>query len=108
MKKRAFTLPGRTRPHCCYCKRELVSATPERSNSYTRDHIHPEALGGGRWVPCCRACNQLKADLPTTDWLWFIDHHPRWWKTFATSDQVERVIREHRFAEAMARREAAE
>jgi len=90
--------------YCCYCKRQLTPAEPERSTSLTRDHVNAVCLGGGRWVPCCRKCNMLKGDLGTADWFWFIDTHPRWWKRFDTNEQVKRVVREFRFAQAMARK----
>lgn len=97
---------GEKRPYCCYCRRELTAPEPERSTSLTRDHVHSQASGGMIWVPCCRKCNQLKGDLPIEQWRWFIGHHPRWWKTFDTNEQVRRVIREYIFAQAVAMREA--
>lgn len=92
----------RARANCCYCKRHLDLPTPERSTSLTWDHVRAESDGGVKKVPCCRQCNHLKDNLPTEDWFWFINSHPRWWKEFTNPSQVRRVIREFRFAQAKA------
>lgn len=84
-------------PTCCYCKRQLTPAQPERGTSFTFDHVRALSGGGWRRVPCCRACNQLKGDLDPADWFWFIRTFKRWWKTFQTAQQVgQAVLDEHR------------
>jgi hypothetical protein len=88
---------------CCYCKRQLQDRDPDATDGMTWDHVKPESQGGFKKVPCCRKCNQLKDDIPTEDWFWFIGTHQRWWKEFTNSSQVKRVIREFRFAQAQAR-----
>ncbi|PZO89082.1 MAG: hypothetical protein DI623_11425, partial [Sphingomonas sanxanigenens] len=60
--------------------------------AFTYDHVVPESRGGQRFLPCCRKCNELKADLPIGCWLWFIDHYARWWRTFTSPSQVRNVI----------------
>ena len=85
----AWTACGRKdHGYCCWCKRQLVSSVSPLDRAFTFDHVRPVSGGGFRWVPCCRACNRLKADLPITDWMWFIDHHRRWWKSFTSPDPL--------------------
>ena len=79
-------------PKCCYCKRQLTPAQPERGTSFTLDHVRALSGGGYRRVPCCRACNQPKGNLDPSEWFWFIDNHPRWWKLFDTAAQVLEVV----------------
>jgi hypothetical protein len=86
---------------CCYCKRILTPALPERSNSLTFDHIVARVHGGKAKVPCCRKCNNLKGAIDMGGWWWFVRNTPRYWKTFDTTEQVASVIREHRFNLAM-------
>lgn len=93
---------GRRRAHCCYCKRDLAPAQPERSTSMTFDHVRAESAGGWKKVPCCRKCNNLKDDLSPEDWFWFIATHPRWRKEFTLCSQVKRIVREFRWAQAQA------
>lgn len=81
-----------SRAYCCWCKRHLTDSTERCGTSATRDHLNPQAAGGGRWVPACFQCNQLKGDIAPDRWMWFIDHHPRYWRTFTTTQQVARVI----------------
>jgi len=79
--------------YCCYCKRGPLEPSTSRSNlAFTRDHVNPKANGGGKTVPCCRKCNNLKSDLHPREWFWFIDHHPRWWKEFRNHAEVARVV----------------
>lgn len=90
-------------PWCRYCKRPLLLARLNASNSMTFDHVIPQARGGWKRVPCCRKCNMLKSDLDHDDWFWFIQTFPRWWKTFDTPEQVLAMVRQGRRMEAYAR-----
>ncbi len=47
----------RLQSHCNYCGARL-----NRGNR-TRDHVKARSKGGRVTVPCCRACNELKADM---------------------------------------------
>ena len=42
--------------NCSYCGKEF-----DESN-FTKDHVLPKSKGGGKVVPCCYECNQLKAN----------------------------------------------
>lgn len=90
-------------PHCCYCKRQLTPAQPERGTSFTFDHVKAVARGGWKRVPCCRACNALKGDLSVEDWFLFIGAWKRWWKQFQTPAQVLSAVLDLRRAEAYAK-----
>lgn len=52
---------------CAYCSARLTR------RSVTRDHVVPQAKGGtsapDNLVPCCAACNNLKADKPLWKFL---------------------------------------
>jgi len=76
-------LPRRRR-HCVYCRAALVPAqcfppgVPLPPNLATRDHVFPRRLipadAPQCWheknrVPCCAACNCLKADHHPAEWL---------------------------------------
>jgi 5-methylcytosine-specific restriction endonuclease McrA len=85
---------------CCYCKRLLTPAMPECSTSMTFDHVVARSLGGKGTVPCCRKCNNLKGSIEMNDWWWFVRNTPRYWKLYDTTQQVDRAIRQFRFAMA--------
>lgn len=86
---------------CCYCKRQLTASTDSAGTAFTFDHIHPHEHSGRR-VPCCRACNRLKADLPIAEWLWFIDLHPGYWRTFRMPREVRAACVSERVRRAFA------
>lgn len=91
-----MTRPLIGRPTCKYCSRELSATTSTSGTAFTLDHVKAKSDGGWKRVPCCRACNNLKADLPMADWFWFIGAFKRWWKTFDTPAQVlDQVRAEH-------------
>lgn len=48
----------------------------------TRDHIVPRSQGGKIVVPCCKACNHVKADLSIEEWDFWRVHNPEWWKLY--------------------------
>jgi hypothetical protein len=85
---------------CCYCKRgPLIPGDAGCSNhtgmTATRDHLVPRhAVGPGKWVPCCLACNQLKGALLPTAWFAFTDENPGYWRSFQTHAQVLRWLLE--------------
>lgn len=97
--------PGK--PYCCYCKRELSPSNSGRSTAFTLDHVKAESLGGWKRVPCCKKCNHLKDDLAMSDWFWFIQNHPRWWKLYRGPEDVKVTIRAYRFEQAMKRKAGA-
>lgn len=83
----------RAKAFCCYCRRPLAGRSSSLGTAFTRDHVFPVASGiKGRWVPACRTCNFLKGDLTPSQWFWFIDHHPRWWRGFTTPQQVSEAV----------------
>lgn len=53
--------------HCWYCGGYLVEFNKNtlqfKHNNRSRDHVIPKSLGGNVTVPCCRACNEFKADM---------------------------------------------
>ncbi|SRR5260370_12098216 len=55
--------------HCWYCGIELIydkKIKRLKSNSFTRDHVHPASIGGGKGsntVPACNKCNKQKRNL---------------------------------------------
>lgn len=76
---------------CTYCHRQLTSALDRANTAATKDHVMPKSVGGYRKVPCCRQCNQLKADMHPSVWRWFTANYPGWWKTFRTNREVVAV-----------------
>lgn len=70
------------KPYCLWCKRELHKSDAPGGLAFTKDHIYPRSLGGGKWYPCCRACNSVKADLTPEEWDRFREKHPRWWTLY--------------------------
>lgn len=92
--KGGFDPLRRGKATCCYCKRELTPALPEKSTSFTLDHVKAESWGGFRKVPCCRKCNQLKSDIDMSQWWWFVKNTPRYWKLYDTTEQVMARIRD--------------
>lgn len=64
---RAGLLCGRQWVECHYCGEHLTAKT------MTLDHIKPVARGGGKeqsnFVPACRTCNLMKADIPYRDFI---------------------------------------
>lgn len=86
MTRRKFAHPGRGA--CVYCGRKLKKANAFHKDGYTdglattRDHLHPLSEGGTGVRECCRACNQVKGNLPETAWRTFMETHPRWWKLY--------------------------
>ena len=81
--------------YCLWCKRALLSTDADSPLAFTKDHIYPRSLGGnqsrGKWYPCCRACNSVKADLTPEEWDRFREKHPRWWTLYPrTARQIGR------------------
>ena len=70
------------KPLCRYCNRELKKPTDVSGLAYTKDHIVAKAHGGGKTVPCCKACNSLKGDMTLEQWLEFRQKNPKWWKLY--------------------------
>lgn len=70
----------RRRVLCAWCQRQLEPPNAPSSVAFTRDHVMPRSLGGKRKVPCCIACNNLKADMTPDQWRAFRDDNPEWWK----------------------------
>ena len=68
---------------CHYCDRKLAKPREPRqkirSDHATRDHVQPKSRGGTLVVPCCQACNDLKADMTSSEWYAFIAATPKWW-----------------------------
>ena len=64
---------------CCWCDR-VLNNTSGSGLQQTKDHIVARSNGGKSTVICCRACNELKANLHLKSWIWIITHVPQWWK----------------------------
>jgi len=66
--------------HCKYCNRTLTSShKPWKGTSATRDHVKPKADGGIGRVWCCKACNELKGNMPAHVWFGWIKTVTQWW-----------------------------
>lgn len=72
----------RPRQNCHYCGRHLEAPSARSSLAMTMDHVTPKCLGGTRTVPCCRACNHIKADLMPDEWDRWRAVHPKWWRIY--------------------------
>lgn len=87
----------RKKAYCLWCRRDLLDVRAldkegkPHGRAFTRDHLYPQSLGGKKWYPCCRACNQVKADLTPQEWDAFRARYPRWWQFFPL--QNARTIR---------------
>lgn len=68
--------------NCHWCKRALLKPTSKGALRRTRDHVFPQSRGGSWTVPCCLACNQLKADMLPEQWRAFCEANPSWWLLF--------------------------
>jgi 5-methylcytosine-specific restriction endonuclease McrA len=79
---------------CCYCKRQLTKPGDRANTAFTRDHVIPASRGGVRKVPCCRKCNNLKADLDPSLWRIVTENYPRWWKVFASNKEVRLALKD--------------
>ncbi len=68
-----------TDPYCTYCHRTLTDAGTDLPTAATRDHTIPVCHGGDRTVPCCQACNGIKADMTLGEWNTHMARNPEWW-----------------------------
>lgn len=84
---------GKMTAFCYWCERTLEPSWSQSSIAFTRDHIVPQEAvgGGGKWLPCCRACNAMKGNMMPDDWRKFMTAHPQWWKHYPTT--AESIIR---------------
>ena len=65
---------------CYYCQRQLEGPASPHGTAFTMDHVVPQSRGGRHKVPCCRACNEVKADMLPGEWRSFMAHNPKWWR----------------------------
>lgn len=72
----------RPRENCHWCGRRLEAPSVRSSLAKTQDHVIPKSSGGTSVVPCCRACNHIKADLLPADWDRWRAQHPEWWRIY--------------------------
>jgi len=81
-------MPKRSRLHkaafCYWCERQLEPSWSDSTVAFTRDHVVPRDAGGQKWLPCCRACNAMKANMLPAQWRQFIETHPKWWQHYPT------------------------
>lgn len=74
--------------HCYWCKRQLEPSWSQGQCAFTKDHIVPQSEGGKKWLPCCRACNTMKADMSPERWREFMADFPRWWQHYPMTAAV--------------------
>lgn len=72
----------RPRETCHWCGRQLEAPSARSSVAKTLDRVVPASMGGKATVPCCRACNHVKADLLPADWNAWRAQHPEWWRIY--------------------------
>lgn len=77
---------------CYWCRRSLQPSYSSQLLAFTKDHIVPRAMGGTKWLPCCRACNHMKEDMHPEKWREFIKKYPRWWDMYPKTAAA--IIRE--------------
>lgn len=66
---------------CHYCSRPLQPRGTDSPLAATRDHVVPKSKGGRKTVPCCRTCNEIKADRLPDEWAAYMAENPMWWGT---------------------------
>jgi hypothetical protein len=62
-------------------------------------------MGGRRTVRCCRQCNQIKGPFHIEAWRGIMARYPEWWKRFQDFGDLDRQIRNDRWAEHRRRQE---
>ncbi len=67
---------------CYWCGRHMTPMGGPGVLAKTRDHVIAQADGGNRIVFACKACNELKGNMPPELWVEFRKHHPEWWKLY--------------------------
>lgn len=70
---------------CYWCGRHMQPMGGPGSLAKTRDHVVAQSDGGNRVVFACRACNELKGNMPPEFWVEFRKHHPEWWKLYRST-----------------------
>jgi 5-methylcytosine-specific restriction endonuclease McrA len=83
--------------NCAYCCRRMESTRSASRLAATRDHVQPKSLGGSYRIWCCRACNNIKADMTPNEWSLYMRQNPEWWKapvrqTFADRLEAARQV----------------
>jgi hypothetical protein len=48
---------------CYLCGTKLQPHNPNKNNGFTMDHVVAKSKGGNELKPCCRLCNERKADM---------------------------------------------
>jgi len=61
---------------CHWCQRVMDKDDATTALWPTRDHFEPQVRGGKETVVACRACNQMKGDMPAALWVTVMRHVP--------------------------------
>ena len=61
----------------------------------TKDHTIPQCEGGMKTVNSCRACNEVKGDMPENDWISFIGTVPNAWRLFEVGGPRGKALLEY-------------